>query len=154
MARLKKRDIKKALKELMFEAAPLSTNKGRPIRTDHCPNKVNSKKRRHSGWVTARWAGKGRYEEAMLDGLDANYYYDSWEDGRDGLRYDGDKSHIRSEFMSGWSHCRHCSSSCILYKTCSDKYHPNPIKENNEKLKRLIQIRLAKKKKQRDRLLV
>ena len=150
MPKLKKRDIKKALKELMFEAAPLSTNKGKLIRIDHCPNKVNSKTRRHKGWVTSRWAGPGKYKEALIDeGLDPVYFYDEWESVHDGIHYDPDRTHIRSEFMSGGGSCRNCSPSCKLYETCSSKN--NPVVKINEKLKKHEEIRKIRKEKSKQK---
>jgi hypothetical protein len=86
MSKLKKQ-AEKLLKAIEFEPVPLSTKRGKVLGNDNCPNKVNSKARRHRGWVTARWAGPGKYKEAMLnDGLDSTYYYDDWQDKRDGQR--------------------------------------------------------------------
>jgi len=85
MSRLKKQ-AKKLLKAIEFEPAPLSTNRGTRIKNDHYHKKPNSKKRRHRGWITAKWAGKGKYKEIMINGLDATYYYDDWQDARDGQR--------------------------------------------------------------------
>lgn len=85
MSKLKK-NAEKLLRVIEHESVSLSNNKGTILRNDHCPNKVNSKERRHRGWITSRWGGKGKYEEAMLNGLDATYYYDDWQDARDGQR--------------------------------------------------------------------
>lgn len=75
MTRLKKRDIKKALKELMFEKAPLSTNKGRIIR---CPFRLGTKDRRHSGRKT--FCIDDKDYPIMID------TYDDWNNYRDGQR--------------------------------------------------------------------
>lgn len=107
------------------EKVTLSTNKGRILRNDNCPNKLNSKTKRHRGWVTARWAKPGKYKEAIEEGVDSTYYFDSWEDGRDGIHFDPDRSHIRSEFMSGWT--------------------KKDIENNNKKLIKQKQIRKLKK---------
>lgn len=103
MSRLKK-DAEKLLKAIEFEAVPLSQNKGTRLGNDHCPNKVNSKERRHRGWITSRWAGPGKYKEAMLNGLDATYFYDDWQDARDGQRnlWDKNKIYKLGFKRSGW----------------------------------------------------
>jgi hypothetical protein len=132
LKKLKKRDIKKALKELMFEPAPLSTKKGKIIGNDHCPNKVNAKERRHRGWITSRWAGKGKYKEAMLEGLDSTYYYDDWQDKRDGQRdlWNKDKIYKLGFKRGGWRR----------------EVYDN-LKQLNEKLRKHEKIRKAKKEK-------
>jgi len=147
----RKKQAEKLLKAIEFEAAPLSTNKGRMIRNDHCPNKMNSKNRRHRAWVTARWAKPGKYKEAMAEGTDAAYYYDEWSSKKDGLHYDPDRTHIRSRFMyAGWGgKCKNCNLSCKIYYTCKEKYNINPIQENNKKLIKLLQRRRAKKEKEK-----
>jgi hypothetical protein len=103
MSKLKKQ-AKNLLKAIEFEAAPLSTNKGTILRNDHCPNKVNSKKRRHRGWVTSRWAGKGDYKREMLEGNEPVYFYDDWQDARDGQRnlWDENKIYKLGFKRSGW----------------------------------------------------
>jgi hypothetical protein len=148
MSKLKKQS-EKLLRAIEFEPVPLSTNKGRILRNDHCPNKVNSKKRRHRGWITARIAGLDKYSQMFADANEPPIYYDAWNTTKDGIHYDPDRTHIRSEFMSGWSRCRNCSPTCHSYSTCEQKDYPNPIKGNNKKLLREIQIRKAKKDKER-----
>jgi hypothetical protein len=146
----RKKEAEKLLRAIEFESVPLSTNnRGRVIRNDHCPNKLNSKTKRHRGWITARWSKPGKYKEAMAEGTDSTYYYDPWEDGHDGIHFDPDRTHIRSEFMSGQQRCKHCSPTCHLYNTCEEKDNINPIQKNNERLIRLLKIRRAKKEKAR-----
>jgi hypothetical protein len=125
----RKKLAEKLLRAIEFEAVPLSTNKGRMIRNDHCPNKMNSKTRRHKGWVTARWAKPGKYKEALAEGTDPVYFYDEWESVKDGLHYDPDRTHIRSRFMS-----------------FGEKHN---LQENNQRLIKLLQRRKAKKEKAR-----
>lgn len=149
MTKKLRRETEKLLRAIEFESVPLSTNKGRFLRNDHCPNKVNSKTRRHKGWVTSRWAVPGKYKEAIEDGLDPVYFYDEWESVKDGIHYDPDRTHIRSAFMSGWSACRNCRPSCVLYETCEQKDSINPIIENNRKLIRFAKIRKVRKEKWR-----
>ena len=144
-----KKQAKKLLKSIEFEQAPLSTNKGRMIRNDHCPNKMNSKNRRHKGWVTARWAGPGKFKEAIAEGTEPAYFYDEWESVKDGIHFDPDRTHIRSRFMSGQQRCRHCSPTCHLYEDCEEKDNINPIEENNKRLIKFSKIRRAKKQKER-----
>jgi hypothetical protein len=55
----------------------------------------------------------------------------------------------KSEFMSGFSRCRNCMPTCHIYDTCEQKDNPNPIKGNNQKLLQEIQIRKAKKEKEK-----
>jgi len=128
MAKLKKRDIKKALKELMFEAAPLSTNRGRSIPTDHCHNKRTPKAKRHLGWVTARWSEKGDYKKEVAEGNDPVYFYDTWKDIHDGLpnytSYD-DFTHFHPGCFGG-----------------DDNYRE--IKKRNKELKLKAKIRAAR----------
>jgi hypothetical protein len=103
----------------------LSANKGRVLRNDNCPNKLNSKTKRHRGWITSRWAKPGKYKEAILDGVDSTYYFDPWNDGRDGIHFDRDRSHIRNKFMR--------------------RYYNEAIVNDNQKLKKLLKVRAAKK---------
>jgi hypothetical protein len=124
MAKLKKRDLKKALKELMFEAAPLSTNKGRHILRDHCSNKRTPKQKRHQGWRTARWSEKGKYKKEIEEGNDSIYFYDEWRSIHDGLpnyeSYDDLTRYRRGVF---------------------DKDNSEDMKKQNQKIKKLAQIR-------------
>ena len=145
MTSKRKRMIEKVLKELAFEPAPLSTKKGRLIRNDHCPNKVNSKTRRHKGWVTPRLAGKGNYKEIFKEGVEPQIFYDEWQSVKDGIHFDPDETHIRSEFMSGGSKCRNCGPYCRSYEYCTSK--DRPVIETNKKLIKQIEIRKAKKEK-------
>jgi hypothetical protein len=99
-----KKQAEKLLKAIEFEHAALSNNKGKILRNDHCPNKVNSKVRRHRGWVTSRWAGPGKYKEAMLEGLDSTYFYDEWQSAHDGQRdlWNQNKIYKLGLKRSGW----------------------------------------------------
>jgi hypothetical protein len=142
------RETEKLLKAIEgFEPAPLNNNKGPIEGNGNCPNKVNSKKRRHRGWVTARVAGLGKYSEMFCDAEEPQIFWDDWVDSRDGRRYNPDRTHIRSEFMSGWSRCRDCKPTCRLYDSCRFK----DIKDNNQKLFKQIQIRNAKKEMEKER---
>jgi hypothetical protein len=125
----RKKLAEKLLRAIEFESVPLSTNKGRMIRNDHCPNKMNSKNRRHKAWVTARWAKPGKYKEAIAEGTDATYFYDEWQSVKDGLHYDPDRTHIRSRFMSA-----------------GDKHN---LQENNQRLIKLLQRRKARQEKEK-----
>jgi hypothetical protein len=131
MAKLKKRDLKKALKELMFEPAPLSTNKGRFIRDKYCC--PTPKQRRHKGWITARWAEKGDYQEEMAEGNDPIYFYDAWQSYRDGLPN-----------WKTYKDLTHFHSTCR--KFCREENE-----ERNLKIKKWVKIREAKRKKELQR---
>jgi hypothetical protein len=151
MGRKQKRILKKVFKELLAEpAAPLSMNRGRLIRIDHCPNKLNAKKRRHRGWVTARWAGKGKYKLELLDGNDPIYFFDEWRSLRDGLHYDFDPTNIRDEYhlVNGRS-CRDCSASCTSYGFCSRA--ESTMARQNKKQKLFLKRRKAAKERKKEK---
>jgi hypothetical protein len=148
MSKLKKQS-EKLLRAIEFESAPLSTDKGRFLRNDHCPNKVNSKKRRHRGWVTARVVGLDKYSQMFADANEPQIFWDDWADSRDGMRYDADRSHIRNPNMFHQQQCRNCRPTCHLWDTCEYKDETNPIKIMNYKLLKHEQIRKAKKEKRK-----
>jgi hypothetical protein len=134
---------------------PLSTNKGTILRNDHCPNKVNSKERRHRGWVTGRLAGKGKYSEIFAEAIEPQEFWDDWQDHRDGMRYDPDDSHIRDINMYHRERCKNCRPTCHIWDTCQYKEEVirNPIFVMNQKLKKHELIRRAKKEKEKKRSL-
>lgn len=91
---------------------------------------MTKKNRRHSGWVTPRWAGQGKYSEAIEEGTEPQMFWDDWQDYRDGLRYDDDLTHIRG---------------------VRNGYNKNNFQEEivkiNKKLKKKLAIRKAIKEK-------
>lgn len=151
MSKLKKQS-EKILRAIEFEPAPLSTNKGKFIRNDHCPNKVNSKERRHRGWVTGRLAEKGmKYSEIFNEAIEPQDYWDDWQDHRDGMRYDPDDTHIRNIHMFHQQQCKNCRPTCHLWNTCEYKDKTNPIEIMNYKLSKHEQIRKAKRERMKIR---
>ena len=128
-----KRILKKQTEEILRsleEKAPLSTNPGKHIHRSQDPKKMTAKNRRHSGWVTPKWAGPGKYSEAIEEGNEPQVYWDDWNEYRDGLRYDDDPTHIRG---------------------IRNGYNKNSFQEEivkaNKKQRRLLAIRKAKKEK-------
>jgi hypothetical protein len=87
---------------------------------------VSAKERRHRGWITPKIAPAGKYSEVIAEANEPSLIFEPWDDGKDGIKYDKDNSHIRSEFMS-----------------FSQK---EAIRKNNRKLRRLLRIRKARKK--------
>jgi hypothetical protein len=130
-----KRKLKKQAREILRSMEEgeriLSTNKGRFIHTDHCPNKVNPKKRRHSGWITPKWGYKGKYSEEIAVGNEPQIFWDDWLDRRDGMRFDPDPTHLRG--------CPSC--------WCGGDHLE--IDQANERLKKLIERRRARLKKRK-----
>ena len=122
MTQMRKRQAK-AMLDALREPAPLSTNCGRII-GDKCKRIPNRKTRRHSGRYTPRRAGTLPQTEMINEVAEPQEAYDDWRDYRDGLRFNGDKTHLRSEFM-----CPCCRKQ---------------IREENEKVKRFINIRKSK----------
>lgn len=147
MSKLKK-EAERLLRAIEFEPVPLSKNKGKCIRNDHCPSKFNSKKRRHKGWITPKLAGKYKYSKIFEEGLEPQLMYEPWTTRKDGIHFDPDETHIRSEFMSGGGRCRNCNNLCKRYDDCFDKNRP--ISEINEKLKKHYKIRKAKKERKKN----
>jgi hypothetical protein len=125
MSKIKKRKLKKFLKELTFVPAPLSTNKGRLERT---PFRLYSKKdRRNKGRMTAVIYHPEIYPYEFT-------WVDPWFTFGDGLRNDKDKTHIRNRFMFGrnWG-------------------EDHKIEENNIRLRKYAKIRKARKEKLRNK---
>jgi len=95
--------------------------------------KITQKSRRHSGRVTPRFSGKGKYSELIDEGLEPQEFWDDWQDYRDGMRNPTDKKHIRK----------------IPAKSRLGKFFD--VGRWNAKLKKLIQRRCAIKMKRRAR---
>lgn len=85
--------------------------------------KPNKKARRHEGWKTARNLIKMPKKWIINNCLDPIVYYDEWMTWRDGCRGYPDHSRLRFEF------------------TCCGRN----AKRYNNKIKRMIKIRKAKK---------
>lgn len=94
---------------------------------------MNAKNRRHSGRVTPRWSGKGKYAEEIAEGNEPQVFWDDWMDRRDGLRWDADVTHLRSP-LRGYN---------------KNWFEPEII-QANKKIKKQIAIRKAKKLKARN----
>ncbi len=116
----------KAMLDALREPAPLSTNTGKLI--DEKYKKPNRKTRRHSGRYTPRRASTLPQSEMIENAEEPQEAYDDWIEYRDGLRFDPDKTHLRSEFMSP------CFKEEII--------------KENKKVKKRINIRKAKQIKQ------
>ena len=132
--RIQKKQATEILKSLE-DPVILSTNRGRFLKNDHCPNKMNAKNRRHSGWVTPRWAAPGKYSEAIEEGNEPQIYWDDWNEIRDGLRYDADASHIRG-VRNGYN----------------KNNFQEEIVEVNKKLKKLVLRRKAQLKNEAEKI--
>ena len=86
---------------------------------------LNQKLRRHSGRYTPRF--KGKKEILIEEGIEPQTYWDDWKDYRDGFRAGKDRKMLRNEHsrLSGYF----------------------DVKKWNNKLKRLILRRKARKQK-------
>ena len=85
---------------------------------------ITKKTRRHCGRYTPRMAGKMKFSEMIKEALEPQLNYDDWRDYRDGLRFDPDKTHIRSKNI---------------------KFLRDTVIKFNTKIKKLIERRRAKK---------
>ncbi|KKL95076.1 hypothetical protein LCGC14_1858240 [marine sediment metagenome] len=123
----RKNQIKKAkaMLDALRESAPLSTDRGKLI--DERYRKPNRKTRRHSGRYTPRRASTLPQSEMIENAEEPQEAYDDWIEYRDGMRFDPDKTHLRSEFMC----------------PCSKE----EIRKENKKVKIRINIRKAKQMK-------
>ena len=88
---------------------------------------ISKKDRRHSGRVSPRLIKGIKQKELINEGLEPQEYWDEWKDYRDGFRYNKDRKHLRSRFM-----------------TFAENLN---VKKWNRKLKRLILRRRARKMK-------
>jgi hypothetical protein len=57
---------------------------------------MNRKDRRHSGRMQPQLLIKDKRERILNEALEPDEYWDDWNDYRDSMRYDPDKTHIRS----------------------------------------------------------
>jgi len=88
---------------------------------------VKSKKiRRHSGRYTPRRAGKIKISEMIINAEEPTESYDNWDNYRDGIRINKDRTKLRNLRVN--------------YGMEKEK-----IKKENNKIKRNILIRKAKK---------
>ena len=88
---------------------------------------MSSKDRRRSGWVTPRLTIKTKHKEIVQECLEPQPFYDDWNNYRDGMR--------------DWRRDRTKIKPLHLLKEFDDK----ELIQNNLKLKRLLQRRVAKK---------
>ncbi len=86
---------------------------------------ITSKVRRHSGRVTPRIVGKFNMNEVIEQGLEPRIFWDDWKNYRDGQRGSRDRKMLRSHYMDAGRYLN--------------------VKRWNEKLKRLIARRKARK---------
>lgn len=87
-----------AMLQALKEPVPLSTNKGNYL--GEKVSGVNKKTKRHSGRYTPRRASKLPQSEMIENAEEPQEAYDDWMEYRDGLRFDPDSTHLRSEQMS------------------------------------------------------
>lgn len=119
----KRKKFLKRIIDSLSEKTQLSTNKGIFIRT---PNrKPNRKERRHSG----RKYPYCSYPNWLLEenGIILDWYWDDWVDYRDGFRDCRDKNKLRKQGRSYWM-------------------EREEVIRWNDKIKKQIKIRKAKKK--------
>jgi hypothetical protein len=90
---------------------------------------MQRKDKKHSGWYTPRVAPTMKYSVMHSQAYDPNEEYDDWEDWRDGMRYNPDDSHWRSEKMRPY-------------------WNIDRVKKMNNKLRKQFYIRKSKRYKQ------
>jgi len=131
----------KAMLQALKESAPLSTNKGNYLREK--VTGVNKKTKRHSGRYTPRRASTLPQSEMIENAEEPQEAYDAWRDYRDGLRFDPDPTHIRSERMSyGMGHQIKIENKKIIHEKDIRK-----AKLDKKKLrKKVTNIKYDKKK--------
>ena len=117
----RKKKLKRIL-ESLDNKADLSNNRGDFVST---PFRLSKKQRRHSGRRYPKIFGPQRILDK--EGIFVDYYWDEWMDWRDGWRYGSDKTHL-------------------FKKGCSWMSREERKKSNN-KIKKQIVIRNAKKRK-------
>ena len=135
MSKRKGKRIKLAILDSLKEKAPLSTNKGTFDRGQK--RKPTPKQRRHRGWRTPDIIyPRMKYSEMIEEAIEPRIYYDDWLDFRDGMR--GTKD--RTKFIrTGWG------GGLRSWWNLSKE----EIKKRNDKLRREIQIRKARKEKRK-----
>ena len=92
----------KQLLQSLEGPAPLSTMKGKLVSTSRY---ISPKDRRHSGWFTPRWPKhpQMKYQDAVLDALEPQDFYDEWQSTKDGWRkYYKDASRFKKGMKSKW----------------------------------------------------
>lgn len=120
----------KAMLDALKEPARLSTNKGRIV-GDKCKRKPNKKTRRHSGRYTPWFKNDSeKYSEMIENAEEPQESYDDWIERRDGLRYDGDSTHLRSERMN---------------------WDAEELKKENKRVIKRINVRKSKQKRNQDK---
>ncbi|MDD9953599.1 MAG: hypothetical protein OXR66_04635 [Candidatus Woesearchaeota archaeon] len=58
---------------------------------------MRPKNKRRSGWITAVSTIKRKWKEIINEALEPEKFYDEWENYRDGLRWNRDKTQLRSK---------------------------------------------------------
>ena len=91
-----------------------------------------AKWKRKSGWITPETTVKANRNELINKCLEPQPFYDDWENYRDGMRWNRDRTHLKNKH------------------SYMGKPHENLEKEN-QKLKRLIKRREAKKESVRNK---
>ena len=123
----KNRKARQRILNSLKDRAKLSTNRGDFVSTK---TPLSKKVRRHSGRYTPIIVGKGKVSELVANAEEPQEEYDDWLEYRDGFRGDLDMKKLRKKKGSFWQ-------------------DPDEIKEINEKIKKQIKIRKAKKQKGR-----
>lgn len=120
----KNQKLRRRILDALRDKATLSTNRGKFIST---PFRLTKKQRRHSGWRTPQILHKTmKYSEIIEQCLEPQICYDDWDNYRDGLRCNQDKTH----FFKKWRAC------------CFDE---EEVYQINKKIKKQLAIRKAKK---------
>ncbi len=119
----KRKKARQKILDSLNEKAELSTNKGKLISTSF---KLSRKNKKHSGRIYPQIFGS----QKILDeeGIFVDYYWDDWENYRDGRRGDLDIKKLRKKHGSFWQ-------------------DPEEIKEINKKIEKQLMIKKAKKRK-------
>lgn len=124
--------IIKRILQALNGVGPLSQNKGVAV---HTPRYMSPKDKRHSGWITPRWPKHPgmKYQEAVMEALEPQDFYDDWEDWRDGQRnYYSDASRFK----------RHMSRNKFTSPFLKEWELPDHV---NKKLEKELRIRRAAK---------
>lgn len=121
----RRRKARQKILDSLNEKAELSTNKGKLISTSF---KLSRKNKKHSGRYTPQVSEKRKFSEMIANAEEPKEEYNDWMEYRDGYRSDLDTAKLRKNQGSFWQ-------------------DPEEIKEINNKIKKQLAIRKAKKEK-------
>ena len=122
----RRRKARQKILDSLNEKAVLSNDKGKLMFNKSF--KLSRKNKKHSGRYTPQVSEKRKFSEMIANAEEPKEEYDDWMEYRDGYRSDLDTAKLRKNQGSFWQ-------------------DPEEIKEINNKIKKQLAIRKAKKEK-------